>query len=192
MPPVRSCNSASARESAQCPGGGLRSQPLHGQGQRDERQCRAGPGHDAVTQRGEHQPAAQAARCPGCPLPRLPAAEARPTHRSLNPCVRARSSGVSWSASNVEPPTKHRFQPSPRMNSATASGTTSGESVASMQASTSPAAPRAIVGRRPQRSASRPETTENAYIPSVCDEMTAETSPSPCAWARMCRLVMTG
>ena len=43
---------------------------------------------------------------PGTPeAERLPRAEARPTSRSLKPCVRARSAGDSWSASKVEPPT---------------------------------------------------------------------------------------
>src|SRR5688572_11801883 len=50
------------------------------------------------------------------PLSKLPNAEAKPTNKSLKPCVRARSAGESWSANKVEPPTKQKFQPSPNKN----------------------------------------------------------------------------
>ena len=101
------------------------------------------------------------------PLSKLPSAEARPTSRSLKPCVRARSAGESWSASKVEPPTKQKFQPNPSRNNATPSGRTSGEIVAAMQATTKVAEPIKMTTPRPHRSASRPEIIENAYDLSV-------------------------
>src|SRR5688572_25685759 len=110
------------------------------------------------------------------PLPRLPVAEASPTSRSFVPCVRERSKGESWSASNAEPPTKQKFQPRPSKKSATANGKTSGDSGAVMHASSNVNAPVRITGPRPHRSARRPEMTEKANIPRVWDAMTAEIS----------------
>src|SRR5512146_1032040 len=111
------------------------------------------------------------------PLPRLPTAEARPTSRSFVPCVRERSRGESWSASRVDPPTKQKFQPRPSRKRATANGITLGDRGAAIQASKSVEVPVRITGRRPHLSERRPERTEKAYMPKVCEEITAEISP---------------
>ncbi|MCK7526945.1 MAG: hypothetical protein MZV64_59755 [Ignavibacteriales bacterium] len=100
------------------------------------------------------------------------AAEASPTSRSFVPCVRERSSGESWSASRVEPPTKQKFQPTPSRKSAIPSGRTSGESGAVMHESNNVAEPIRIILPRPQRSNSQPEMIEGAYMPNVCAEIT--------------------
>src|SRR5688500_18542827 len=121
------------------------------------------------------------------PLPRLPVADAKPTSRSFAPCVRERSRGESWSASNAEPPTKQKFQPKPSKKSETANGNTFGDKGAVIQDNKSVDAPVRITGPRPQRSARRPEMTEKANIPNVWDAITAEISLRLCWWSLICR-----
>ena len=100
----------------------------------------------------------------------------------MTPWVRERSAGESWSASRLEPPTKQKFQPRPSKNSDTASGTTCGDNGAKRHESSSVSRPRQNNRRAPPAVGQPPPTRpKKAYIPSVCDEITADTLPS--AWS---------
>ena len=97
-----------------------------------------------------------------------PNAPISPMARSASPCVGARSAGDSASVRSALPDTKARFHPTPLRNSAKMTSTRSlpGTSAASTTATISSAAPTPIIGSRPKRSQSQPESGEVTYMPA--------------------------
>ena len=83
------------------------------------------------------------------------------------PCVDVRSSGESASVSSALPATKARFQPTPFSARPTITSPLSlpGTKPASATATNRTSPPRPMIGRRPKRSQSQPDSGDAMYMP---------------------------
>jgi hypothetical protein len=106
-------------------------------------------------------------------------------NRSARPWIDVRSSAESASVRSALPETNARFQPipfrkSPVMTSPPASP---GTRPASAQAPSRIAPPRPIIGSRPKRSLSQPDSGDETYMPARCSEVATPIVPTVCRWS---------
>jgi hypothetical protein len=96
-----------------------------------------------------------------------PNAPIMPMKRSAMPCIDARSAGESASVSSALPATNAKFHPTPLRNRPrmTSARSLPGASPASITAPISTSAPTPIIGSRPRRSHSHPDSGEATYMP---------------------------
>ena len=105
--------------------------------------------------------------------------------RSASPWIEARSRGESASVSSALAETKARFHPTPFRNrpAMTRPPPCPGAKPASASASSSTMPPAPIMGSRPKRSQSQPDSGEATYIPPRCSDTATPIVLTPCPWS---------
>ena len=109
----------------------------------------------------------------------------RPITRSASPWIEVRSLAESASVSSALAATKARFQPTPLRNNPSMTSPLSlpGAMPATATASSSPTAPATIIGTRPKRSQSQPDSGEATYMPPRCIETARPMVPTEWPWS---------